>query len=106
MTRRVSARILLAATGLSHNSGAKFTDHGKGAISCRDGDWGHGPTVNEGIPATIILPAPSSSTTCWALDEHGERTKSVLVATDANGHAVVKIGPEYRTVWYEIDVGQ
>ncbi|MBQ6007174.1 MAG: hypothetical protein IJL17_01445, partial [Kiritimatiellae bacterium] len=98
------ARILLAATGLSHNGGAKFTDHGNGAISCRDGDWGHGATVNEGIPATITLPAPAAKTTCRALDERGEPKAEVPVTADAAGHAVIAIGPAYRTVWYEIIV--
>jgi len=99
-----AARILLAATGLCHNGGAKFTDHGDGTISCRDEDWGHGPTVNEGIPATITLPAPAARTTCRALDERGEPKADVPVTADADGHAVVAIGPSYRTVWYEIAV--
>jgi hypothetical protein len=100
-----AARILLAATGLCHNGGAKFTDHGNGTISCRDEDWGHGPTVNEGIPATITLPSKAAATKCWALDERGERKASVPVTADASGKAVVKIGPAFRTVWYEIAVG-
>ena len=87
------ARILLAATGLSHNGGAKFTDHGNGTISCRDGDWGHGATVNEGIPATIT-----------ALDERGEPKADVPVTADADGHAVISIAPAFRTVWYEVVV--
>ena len=99
-----AARILLAATGLCHNGGAKFTDHGNGTISCRDDDWGHGKTVNEGIPATITLPAPAARTTCRALDERGEPKADVPVTADANGHAVVSIGPAFQTVWYEISV--
>ena len=99
-----AARILLTATGLCHNGGAKFTDHGDGAISCRGDDWGHGKTVNEGIPATITLPAPAAQTTCRALDERGEPKADVPVTADANGHAVVSIGPAFRTVWYEIAV--
>ena len=99
-----AARILLAATGLCHNGGAKFTDHGNGTISCRDEDWGHGKTVNEGIPATITLPAPAAQTTCRALNERGEPKADVPVTADANGHAVISIGPAFRTVWYEIAV--
>ena len=95
------ARILLAATGLCHNGGAKFTHNGDN-VYCRGADWGNGKTVNEGIPATITLPSKAAATKCWALDEHGERMKSVPVAADGEGRAVVKIGPEYKTVWYEI----
>ena len=99
-----AARILLAATGLSHNGGAKFTDHGDGTISCRDKDWGHGKTVNEGIPAFITLPASAAHTTCRALDERGEPKADVPVASDADGHAVIAIGPSFRTIWYEIAI--
>ena len=99
-----AARILLAATGLSHNGGAKFTDHGDGTISCRDEDWGHGKTVNEGIPATITLPAPAARTICRALDERGEPKVDVPVTADVDGHAAVAIGPAFRTVWYEISI--
>ncbi len=95
------ARILLAATGLCHNGGAKFT-HDDGYVHCRGADWGNGKTVNEGIPATITLPSKAAATKCWALDERGERKASVPVTADANGQAVVKIGPAYKTVWYEI----
>ena len=95
------ARILLAATGLCHNGGAKFT-HDDDFIYCRGKDWGNGKTVNEGIPATVTLPSKASATKCWALDERGERKAPVPVTADANGQAVVKIGPEYQTVWYEI----
>ena len=98
------ARILLTATGLCHNGGAKFTHDGD-FIHCRGKDWGTGKTVNEGIAATVTLPSKAAATKCWALDEHGERVKSVPVEADANGHAIVKIGQEYRTVWYEIAVG-
>ena len=99
-----AARILLAATGLCHNGGAKFTDHGNGTISCRDEDWGNGKTVNEGIPATITLPAPTAKVTCRALDEHGEPKADVPVTADADGHAVISISPAFRTVWYEVAV--
>ncbi len=95
------ARILLAATGLCHNGGAKFT-HDRDYVHCRGADWENGKTVNEGIPATITLPSKAAATKCWALDERGERKASVPVTADANGQAVVKIGPEYQTVWYEI----
>ena len=95
------ARILLAATGLCHNGGAKFTHEGM-YVHCRGADWGNGKTVNEGIPATITLPSKTAAAKCWALDERGERKVSVPVMADGDGRAVVKIGPAYKTVWYEI----
>ena len=99
-----SARILLTATGLCHNKGAKFTEHDGGRMSCRDDDWGHGPTVNEGIPATVTLSAPAAKVTCRALDERGEPKADVPVTADANGQTAIVIDPKFRTVWYEIAV--
>ena len=98
------ARILLAATSLSHNDGAKFTDHGESKLSCRGADWGHAPFLCEGVPATITLPVPASRVTCRALDERGAPKADGPVRADEAGRAVLDIGPEYRTVWYEIDV--
>ena len=73
-------------------------------MSCRDDDWGHGPTVNEGIPATVTLSAPAAKVTCRALDERGEPKSDVPVTADANGQAAIVIDPKFRTVWYEIAV--
>ena len=98
-----AARILLTATGLCHNKGAKFTRNGD-KISCRGADWGGGPVVAEGVPATISLPSKAARTKCWALDERGERKAEVPVGADADGRATVAIGPKYKTVWYEITV--
>ena len=96
-----SARILLAATGLSHNGGAKFTHEGE-YVHCRGEAWGNGKTVNEGIPAKISLPSKATATKCWALDERGERKAEVPVEADADGLAAIRIDPKYKTVWYEI----
>ena len=107
-TGRSSA--LLAATGYTHNAGAKFipkTDPQKpnaktSVITCAEGDWGTGSMLTEGIPATITLATKANRTKCWALDEHGQRYKKVPVKASADGMAVIEIGPEYKTVWYEI----
>ena len=40
----------------------------------------------------------------FALGERGGPKVEVPVSADGGGNAVVLIGPEYRTVWYEIDV--
>ena len=99
------AGILLAATSLSHNAGAKFTRHDGCNISCRGDDWGHSPVMNEGVPATITLPAAAGRVACRALDERGEPKADVPVRADAGGRAVFDIGPNYQTVWYEIEIG-
>jgi hypothetical protein len=73
-------------------------------ISCRGEDWGKAPVVNEGVPARIALPAKAGRVKCSALDERGTPKGDVPVAADADGRATIEIGPEYRTVWYEITV--
>ncbi len=105
------ARILLAATGRACNAGAVLTEVDRSLtdepiIASRGKDWGGGPFQVEGVPAEIFLPSPASRTTCWALDGSGRRLASVPVQSGLDGNAVVAIGPDYRTVWYEIAVGE
>jgi hypothetical protein len=38
------------------------------------------------------------------LDGKGCRQTEVPVSVDAEGRAVIAIGPDYRTVWYEMEV--
>ena len=66
---------LLVATGYTHNKDAKFKreldkdGNPTTTISSRWYDWGTGPMMTEGIPATVTLPSAAEATTCWALDE-------------------------------------
>ncbi len=101
---------LLVATGYTHNKDAKFKreldkdGNPTTIISSRWYDWGTGPMMTEGIPATVTLPSAAEATTCWALDESGARKAEVPVTKGADGKAVVEIGDKYQTVWYEISV--
>lgn len=101
------ARLLLAVTGQAHNTGARFTEHpqkdGTVKVSTRGADWGTGPFEVEGVPATVTLPAKAAR--CWALDERGERAGPVPVRAVGGGTAV-DVGPQYRTVWYEIETDE
>ena len=94
------SRILLAATGLSHNGGAKFS-HLEGSLwHSRDDDFGTATTVTEGVRAKIALPFAGAR--CRALDGDGVRGCAVPV-TAADGVSTIEIGPEYKTVWYEVE---
>ena len=104
-----AARILLAATGLAQNTGARFADEGEAAcdarfISSRGADWGGGPFLVEGVAAKVALPVAAERTSAWALDGAGRRMREVPVACGEAGNAVVSIGPEFQTVWYEIGI--
>jgi hypothetical protein len=57
--------------------------------------WGHAPSVAEGIPATITL--NNSLHRAYALDATGKRAREIAV-TDGK----LTVGPQYRTLWYEI----
>ena len=72
--------------------------------SCRNENWGKGPLLTEGVPVKVKLNSKASKTKCWALDESGKRCKSVPVAKADDGSAILEVGPEYKTIWYEISV--
>ena len=101
---------LLVATGYTKQTGQRFTvdpdpaDPAKPStiIHSRNEDWGHGPMLTEGIPATLKLASKARRTRCWALDERGKRIRRVPVGRTEDGMALLEIGPQYKTVWYEI----
>jgi hypothetical protein len=99
------ASILLAATGLTQNTGMELERLDGDFVTARNNDWGRAPVLTEGIPAVIQLPAPASRTRCFALDPNGDRVKAVPVEATATGSRIV-IGPQYQTIWYEIEIGE
>ncbi|MDA3925492.1 MAG: carbohydrate binding domain-containing protein [Kiritimatiellae bacterium] len=99
-----SANILLAATGEASNSGMELENTSATRVAAVNSEWGKAPVVVEGIAATLMLPSKAERTSCYALDGNGDRTKKVHVVKSATGGSQIVIGPEYRTVWYEIEV--
>ena len=93
------SRVLLAATGLSHNGGARFRHLEGSRWTSRDDDFGRDDTVVEGVEARIVLPGGVAS--CRALDGDGRPVRDVPVRSEG-GSSVIDIGPGFRTVWYEI----
>jgi hypothetical protein len=94
-------KILLTATGYAGNADMRWKDAEKTSVGR---DWGNGPSVVEGIPATITLPL-SSKAKAWALDARGQRAGEVPLKVAA-GKVTIEIGPPSQTLWYEIAVGQ
>ncbi|MCD6361578.1 MAG: carbohydrate binding domain-containing protein [Armatimonadetes bacterium] len=62
--------------------------------------WGHGPTICEGVPATVTFDN-RNGLAAWALD--GEGRRGARIDPDARG--TFQFGPERRTIWYEIGTG-
>ena len=63
--------------------------------------WGHGPTVAEGIPATVMLKADGPRAV-WALDGTGKPIQKVPAAY-AHGMLTFTVGPQYQTLWYAVE---
>jgi hypothetical protein len=51
----------------------------------------------------VTLPSAAVKTRCYALDERGARKGDVPVESVAGGCRIT-IGPQYKTVWYELDI--
>lgn len=104
-------RYLLAATGLVQNTGMKIVQISKDPnnISISEpygGKLGTAPILCEGIDAEIVFDGLGDKLMCHALDPDGNRMMEVPVKKNDNGDAVLRIAPEYKTVWYEISITQ
>ncbi|NMA45394.1 MAG: hypothetical protein GX945_02415 [Lentisphaerae bacterium] len=98
-------RYLLAATGLNHNSDAVVRDIGKTRIAVSEfygGSNGKAPILAEGISAELILKGiVPARVQAFALDGYGERMQAVAIGA-ADDSALIRISPEYKTLWYEL----
>lgn len=92
-------RMLVTATGEAENTRMGWKGPERNTVGR---DWGEAPTLVEGIPARITVPFAARSVAAWALDERGRRGEPLEVKADAAGRAVVAIGPERKTLWYEV----
>ncbi|MFV1965942.1 MAG: carbohydrate binding domain-containing protein [Pirellulaceae bacterium] len=95
-------RILIAATGWIQNSGAELEDLGQGRVTLSN-RWGREPILCEGIPARIELPVAAARVRLYPLDEAGNRRDAIPVTGSAD-HAQLQLGPQHRTVWYEVEI--
>jgi len=96
-----SASILVAATAASGNADQEVIRVGANGLALKE--HGTGPVVAEGVPFTLTLPAAASRVTCWALAPDGERREKVAVKAIGE-KSQLALGPQYRTVWYEVEV--
>jgi hypothetical protein len=90
---------LITATGYAENTRMGWKSAEKNSVGK---DWGEAPSLVEGIPARITLPLPAARVEAWALDEPGQRKLPLAVRADTHGNATISIGPESRTLWYEV----
>lgn len=97
-----SARLLLTATGFAQNSGWNLQELSDHRITLGN-QWGQPPSLVEGIPAKVVLPLPAAKTKAWALDSSGHRRVQVKVRAGSRGQAVIELGRQYQTLWYEVE---
>jgi hypothetical protein len=90
-----SSSALLAAVGSATNPGMKWNE----TRTSVGRDWGTGPAEVNGIRVELTLPRGGAR--LYALDGRGQRLGEVL-ASDGATQARFKLGPEHRTLWYEI----
>jgi hypothetical protein len=93
-------RLLITATGLAENTAMGWKDPQRTTVGR---DWGRPPSLVEGVAATITLPSSPEHTLVWALDDLGQR-QSRLTVHATNGRAEIAIGPQSRTLWYEVEI--
>ena len=92
-------RILVTATGLMQNTDMVLEklDGTKITVGNR---WGKEPVLCEGIPLSLRFDK-AKSLTCYPLDENGNRRD--VIKTNGN---TVELGPQYKTIWYELELRQ
>lgn len=95
-------RVLVVATGVVQNTGAELESLGGDRVTLRN-RWGSEPVLCEGIPARLTLPVPPGKVRFYPLDESGNRRPALTVGA-ADGHAVLELGPQHKTLWYEAEI--
>jgi hypothetical protein len=68
-------------------------------------NWGEGPTLCEGVPVRLEAPPGAGPASLFALAPDGTRREGVP-AFEEDGRLVFELGPRYRTLWYELIVGE
>jgi hypothetical protein len=97
-------RLLITATGYAENTDMGWKEvPGYPPKSSCGRNWGKPPSLVEGVPATVTLPLPAKRVQAWALDERGQRKTQIPVTADPSGNAVIRIGPQWQTLWYEVE---
>lgn len=95
-----AARVLVTATGDVENTGMRWKNPEKSSVGR---DWGGAPTLVEGVPARLTLPWSVDRARAWALDERGQRRVSVPLTPAPGDRAMLELGPQWRTLWYEVE---
>ncbi len=89
-------RVLVTIVARAENQGIKWN----ATRTSTGGDWGHGPTIAERVPATITL-AGMAGRKVYALAPDGTRTRQVKTKSAA-GALTFTVSPKDRALHYEL----
>lgn len=92
-----SSSLLLTALDKAENPGLQWNKERTFAADA----WKQGPTQLSVPTATLHIATLAQNLTVWALDNTGRRVKEIP-ATLENGTLTLAIGPEHKTLWYEL----
>jgi hypothetical protein len=95
-----SHSLLLTAVGRVENTGEEWN----ATRTSVENHWGTGPTLAEGVSATIMLRTVVTRASVYSLDSVGHRLEK-LPSTLSDGVLTFAISPERKTLWYEIEAG-
>ena len=63
--------------------------------------WGHGPTVVNGVPLALTIPASQTARRLYALDSRGRRVQEISARPAPNDRITFNLGPQWKTLFYE-----
>ena len=92
-----SKKILVTACGRCENVGMKFSEDRRTVGR----DWGGPPVQIEAVEGSLVL--PKGRWICQALGPDGMPTIDVPISSQ-NGRSVLKMSPQYKTMWYLLTV--
>ncbi len=102
-----SGTYLLAITGFCRNTDSVYVTPKQNTVTtARDygGNNGKSPELVEGVSMKLSLPnIDPKNVNIFALDGEGYQKGKVIPAAVDNG-TIIQFGPEYKTVWYEIQI--
>ena len=102
-----AGRYLIAATAAQMATDSKFIDLGEDRITSNPiygGADGHTPPMCEGVPMSVTLDGHAPNVVkVFALDEAGLPKKEIPVRS-IDGGCAFDLGPEFKTLWYEMRI--
>jgi hypothetical protein len=90
--------ILVTACGRCENTGMQFSADRRTVGR----NWGQAPVRIEPVTGTVTLPA--GQWTCHALAPDGSKKEQVSIEQES-GRPVLRLSPEYATMWYLVEGG-